>query len=142
MFSSATGTRHTQDGRVQRRLQNTQLVLDAAMELGAERQADASPRAVAERAGVSLRSLYRFSPKPELMLLAVLHNETEHNKHLFSNPDAGAGEIEERVAAFVDRRLQLHVVMTPLTFLRPSSPPSCSRWPRKSLTMHCCPSTS
>lgn len=112
------------DGRVRRRLTNTQRVLDALCELGAEGQGDLGPRAVAERAGVSLRSLHRFFPNQEQMLLAALRRQVEHSDHLYSIPDAGVGPLEERVAAFVDRRLQLYAVMAPLSFLTAGATPA------------------
>lgn len=123
-FSAVSKTTTTDDGRTRRRLTNTQRVLDALCELGAEQQADISPRAVSERAGVSLRSLRRFFPDQEQLLLAALRQQVDRSADLYRIPDPGVGQLEERVAAFVDRRLRLHAVMTPLSFLTTSASPS------------------
>lgn len=123
-FSAVSKTTTTDDGRTRRRLTNTQRVLDALCELGAEQQADISPRAVSERAGVSLRSLRRFFPDQEQLLLAALRRQVERSANLYRIPNPGVGQQEERVAAFVDRRLRLHAVMAPLSFLTTSASPS------------------
>lgn len=114
----------TQDGRVRRRLTNTDRVLDALIELGAEQQADLRPQTIASRAGVSLRSLHRFFPDQEALLLAALRRQVDRSADLYSIPDAGAGTLDERIETYVDCRLQLHRDMTPLAFVMKGQLPS------------------
>ena len=70
------GTPHTgsTDGRTLRRARNRDAVLDAVIEIFEEGDIDPSVDSVAERAGVSNRSIYRyFDHRDHLMRAAVTH---------------------------------------------------------------------
>lgn len=114
----------TQDGRVRRRLTNTDRVLDALRELGAEQEADLRPQTIATRAGVSLRSLNRFFPDQEALLLAALRREVDRSADRYSIPDAGVGSLDERIDTYVRNRLLLHHDMAPLAFVMKDQRPS------------------
>lgn len=97
------------DGRVQRRLRNEAVVLDAVVTLFERGSYRPRPEEVAERAGISPRSVYRYFDDPEAMYRAAMARRAERVDHLFdlAPPEPGA-PLAERVDRFVAARLRLH----------------------------------
>jgi AcrR family transcriptional regulator len=96
------------DGRTARRERNRLAALDAAFELFSEGDALPSVEDVAARAGISLRSMYRyFTDAHELHLLA-LARRTEVAEPLFRLERKGAGSLDDRIGRLVDQRLRLY----------------------------------
>ena len=96
------------DGRTARRDRNRVAVLDAALELFGEGNLTPSATAVAERSGVSLRSVYRYYEDLEELLRASIARSLERNLPLFDIPGLGEGPLPDRIERLVDRRSALY----------------------------------
>lgn len=111
------GTTHTEsaDGRSLRRARNRTAVLDAVIEIFEEGDLDPSVDAVAERAGVSNRSIYRyFDHRDHLMRAAVTHAMRRVIPEIQLD-GIGVGSFDERVQRFTDHRLQMYQRLAPIT---------------------------
>lgn len=105
------------DGRTARRNRNKDAVLDALIELAREGDGLAEPsiEAIAERAAVSYRSVYRyFEDRTELMLSAIGRVMGE-DYAIFEFEDLGDGSLDERIARLVEVRLAAYRRLAPLT---------------------------
>ncbi len=101
------------DGRHARRDRNRLAVLEAAIDLFFEGDPQPRPEQIAERAGVSLRSLYRYyADIPELYRAAMDHN-FERAAPVILIPQIGEGPLEDRIARCVTTRLKLYEVLGP-----------------------------
>jgi AcrR family transcriptional regulator len=96
------------DGRTARRDRNRGAVLDAVHEAFVERGALPTMEDVAERSGVSLRSIYRYFSDTQQLLLAALARRIALMEPLWQQPDLGSGSLDERVASLVSHRLWLY----------------------------------
>jgi len=96
------------DGRTARRDRNRDDVLDAAISLFAEGDLEPSAAAVAERSGVSLRSVYRYYEDLESLLRAAIARSLEQNLPYFQIEDLGEGELADRIDRLVSGRLALY----------------------------------
>lgn len=101
------------DGRAARRARNVDAVLDALHDVFVETGAVPGVEEVAERSGVSLRSIYRYFPDQRDMLLAALARQLARNEPLYLLEGVGEGSLEERVAALVDQRLAIYEQAAP-----------------------------
>jgi AcrR family transcriptional regulator len=101
------------DGRRARRDRNRVAVLDAAIELFTEGQLEPRPEAVAERSGVSLRSVYRYFSDPAELRRAAMEHQLERVLPLARIADVGAGPLSDRIDRFVEVRLRLHDAVAP-----------------------------
>lgn len=96
------------DGRTLRRTKNREAVIDALLELIREGNLQPGAAEIADRAGVSHRSFFRyFDDVSDLVQVAVKH-EIDAATSLYSIPDTGEGTLEERVSRFVDSRIDLY----------------------------------
>jgi len=96
------------DGRALRRERNRTAVLDAAFEIFAEGHIEPSVERVADRAGVSNRSIYRyFEDRDHLEQAAVTHAVEQILPELHI-VDLGLGTLQERIDRFVEHRLRIH----------------------------------
>jgi AcrR family transcriptional regulator len=96
------------DGRTARRDRNREAVLDAALELFGEGVLTPSATEVADRSGVSLRSVYRYYEDLEQLLRASIARNVERNQHLFQLEGLGEGPLPERIERFVVARCRLY----------------------------------
>lgn len=96
------------DGRTARRDRNRDDVLDAAISLFAEGDLEPSAAAVAERSGVSLRSVYRYYEDLESLLRAAIARSVEQNRPHFEVEGLGEGQLADRIDRLVSRRLALY----------------------------------
>jgi AcrR family transcriptional regulator len=96
------------DGRSARRERNSDSVLEAAHSLFVEQQGVPSVEEVAARAGVSLRSVYRYFPDTRQLMFAALERRTRAVEQDWHLPHLGEGTLEDRVGRFVDHRLFLY----------------------------------
>jgi AcrR family transcriptional regulator len=114
------------DGRSARRDRNREDVLDAVLSLFAEGHLVPSAPMVAERAGVSLRSVFRYYEDTDALIRAALARHLEVLAPLFEIPDLGEGPFEERLDRYVGCRLRLYQAVAPMaraSLLRaPTSP--------------------
>jgi AcrR family transcriptional regulator len=83
-------------------------VLDAAHALFVEQQGVPHIEEVALRAGVSLRSVYRYFPDTGQLMAAALARRNRAVEEDWQLPRLGEGSLEDRIAGFVDHRLFLY----------------------------------
>jgi AcrR family transcriptional regulator len=102
------------DGRRARRDRNRETVVDALLELYREGEMAPSVARVAERSGVSHRSVFRyFDDLDELMQVAV-ERQSEAIAPLVDIPELGIGPLDERIDRFVDARMALYEAAAPV----------------------------
>jgi TetR/AcrR family transcriptional regulator, regulator of autoinduction and epiphytic fitness len=95
------------DGRVQRRAQNVDIVVDAMLHLLAAGDPWPSAGDIAARAGLSERSLYRYFADLDALARAAVETQVARADHLFQ-PLPGGGPLDERIARLVAHRVMLH----------------------------------
>jgi AcrR family transcriptional regulator len=91
--------------------------VDAFIDLVLESGSPPTPEGVADRAGVSRATFFRY-----FSTLVELRNEAaarvvERFPDLFTIPAMGTGSLDERIRRFVDARIQLHETLHPLELL-------------------------
>lgn len=101
------------DGRTARRDRNREAVLDAVHDLFVERRSVPTVESVADRSGVSLRSIYRYFPDVSQLMTAALARRVENAEPLFHLTGLGEGALKDRVARFVDHRLGIYELAAP-----------------------------
>lgn len=102
------------DGRSARRVRNRDTVIDAVLELFAEGHLEPSAPEVAERSGLSLRSVYRyFEDTDELMRQAILRN-MERTQPLVHIDALDAGTLDERIDRLVTSRFRAYETLAPM----------------------------
>ena len=96
------------DGRTLRRTRNRERVIEALLELIAEGHLEPNVGDIADRAGVSHRSVFRyFEDINDLVRLAIDH-EVNAAMPLAVIPDLGVGSLDRRVDAWVESRLRVY----------------------------------
>ena len=105
----------TIDGRTARKDRNKLAVLDAVLELFAEGDLTPSPEAVAQRSGISLRSVYRYVASSEDLVHAAIERQLEKVGPLYAIEAVGEGTFEARVHALVGTRLRLYEAVAPVS---------------------------
>jgi TetR/AcrR family transcriptional regulator, regulator of autoinduction and epiphytic fitness len=101
------------DGRTARRDRNRTAVLDAVLELFAERNVIPSAEDVARRSGVSLRSVYRYVENTDELILAAVERRREQVAPLFEIAGIGEGTLEDRVNALCRSRVGAYDEVAP-----------------------------
>ena len=101
------------DGRRVRRAQNREAVLDALLSLFEEGAYAPSTNEVAERAGISPRSLFRYFDDVDDLHRAVVERELAAVGHLLELPISPDAPTADKVRALVEARLQLHEISAP-----------------------------
>jgi AcrR family transcriptional regulator len=96
------------DGRNERREQNRLAALDAVIDLFGENNLEPSPQEVAQRSGVSIRSVYRYYSDPDELLRAAIERHHERIAPLIPVPGLGEGPLDERVDRIIHARLRLY----------------------------------
>jgi len=96
------------DGRTARRDRNRAAVLDAVLELFAEGTLFPSAEAVAERSGVSLRSVYRYVEDTDDLVRAAVERHRANVAPLFEVEDLGEGTLEGRIDRLVHARVNAY----------------------------------
>ena len=94
------------DGRTARRVQNADVVVDAVLELLAEGHLRPSGAQIAERSGISPRSVFRYFDDLEQLTMVAVERQTSRKDHLFRRLEPG-GTKRERIERLVDHRLAL-----------------------------------
>lgn len=96
------------DGRTARRDRGRNAVLEAALELWEEENLEPSPEQIAQRAGVSTRSVYRYFEDRDQLVRAIIAHKQLQILPLFRIEDMGQGDLELRISRFVDSRLEVY----------------------------------
>ena len=95
------------DGRTLRRTRNRDAVIVALLEISREGDLQPGAAEIADRAGVSHRSIFRyFDDLDDLTRTAINHAFAEAGP-MGGVPDIGVGSLDERITAFVDARVSL-----------------------------------
>lgn len=95
------------DGRTQRRNRNRTAVIKSLLEM--IREGDLQPGAaeIAERAGVSHRSVFRYFDDLNDLVRTAIDQAFRDAQSISSIPDVGRGSFDDRVRSLVDARLAL-----------------------------------
>ncbi len=91
--------------------------LDAFIDLTLERGAHPRPEEVAERAEVSIASLYRYFTDLDELRHDAVARLAERYPELFHISKIGTGSRKERIASFTAARIALHETLHPLQLL-------------------------
>lgn len=102
------------DGRTARRDRNREAVLDAVLDLFADGSLTPVPAEVAERSGVSLRSVYRYFDDMDALVRAAIARNLARMGPFFDLEDPGAGALAGRVERTVAARLRLYDGIAPM----------------------------
>jgi TetR/AcrR family transcriptional regulator, regulator of autoinduction and epiphytic fitness len=101
------------DGRRARRQQNRHAVLEALGQLYEEGNYSPSTVEIAERAGISPRSLFRYFDDLDDLSRAAIEHQTEQARPL-TGVDAGPGQpLDEKAQRLVDQRARLFEAVAP-----------------------------
>jgi len=96
------------DGRTARRDRGRTAALEAALELFEDGNLEPTPEEIAERAGISSRSMYRYFEDREALVRAVIAHKQLKILPFFQIDETGQGELEERLSRFIDSRLKVY----------------------------------
>ncbi len=96
------------DGRTLRRTRNRQRVIVALLDIVRSGELDPSVADIADRAGVSHRSVFRYFDDINDLVRTAIDHEVELATPLSEIPDIGIGSLDRRIDSWVDCRLQLH----------------------------------
>ncbi len=95
------------DGRTMRRNRNRSAVIAALLDMIREGNLHPGAAEIAERAGVSHRSIFRYFDDLNDLVRTAIDQAFRDADPLSSIPELGTGDFDERVAALVDARLAL-----------------------------------
>lgn len=102
------------DGRTARRNRNRDAVLDAAIDLFTEGHFPPTPTDLAERSGVSLRSVYRYFGDQDALVVAAVGRFVERHEGLFLLDLDSDLPLGERIEGFVAARMRLFEAVAPV----------------------------
>lgn len=102
------------DGRRARRERNRAAVVAAVLELLEQHGALPSTEAIAEHAGVSVSSVFRYFDDLSDLQQQVIDRHFDRNAALFELPRIGSGRLEERVGRLVEARVGLYRSIAPI----------------------------
>lgn len=94
------------DGRVLRRMRNRDAILDALLELYGEGRLLPTVREVAERAGLTARSVHQHFRDLENLVMALAERHAREYRRLYK-PAPVRGRLPERAEALVEQRAAL-----------------------------------
>lgn len=100
------------DGRIQRSARTRRRVVEAFLDLLCEGELQPTAQQVADRSGVSMRSIFRLFEDIDALHLAAIAAQLERVKHLLVLPP-GEGSLARRVRALVDHRAALFEAIGP-----------------------------
>ncbi|MGE5211966.1 MAG: TetR/AcrR family transcriptional regulator, partial [Acidobacteriota bacterium] len=95
------------DGRTLRRTRNRTAVIDALLEIIREGNLRPGASEIADRAGVSHRSIFRYFDDLDDLARTAIDHAFEQAGPMADIPDIGSGPLDERIATYVDARLAL-----------------------------------
>jgi AcrR family transcriptional regulator len=105
------------DGRTARRNRNKDAVLDALISLAREGDGLSEPsvEAIAERAAVSYRSVYRYFEDRTELMLSALGRVMGEDYSILDLTSLGDGPFDTRIARLIEVRLAAYRRLAPLT---------------------------
>ena len=102
------------DGRTARKNSNRDAVVEAALQLFQAGARDVKMEDLAEAAGVSVRSVYRYFANVDEVLEAAMVANLSQYGHLFEIDNLGRGPLPERIRNLVAARLNLITAAYPM----------------------------
>ena len=105
------------DGRRARRERGRAAVVDALFELLQERHTLPGVEAIAERAGVSVSSVFRYFDGLDDLREHTIERYFERFAPLFEVPQLGEGPLRQRIARLVEARLDLYDAIAPMAHI-------------------------
>lgn len=106
-----------QDGRRARRSRNREAVVDALFDLLSEESGVPGTDAIAERAGVSVSSLFRYFDGLEDLKNQTVERYFSRYESLFEIPQIGEGTRNQRIEAYARARATLYDAIAPIARL-------------------------
>ena len=97
------------DGRSLRRSHNRTAVIISLFHLIREGSLDPSVPEIADRAGVSHRSVFRYFDDLNYLVRLTLDHAVNETMSLRTIPDLGVGPLERRIDIYVETRLRVHI---------------------------------
>ncbi len=101
------------DGRRAWRQRNRDAVVDALLDLYREGNLSPSADEVAQRSGLSRRSLFRYFDDLDDLCRAAIARQTLRAGHLITLPDIGEGPLADRIARLAAQRAALFEAIAP-----------------------------
>src|SRR6476469_4717258 len=101
------------DGRRLRREQNREAVIDALVALFAEGSYTPSSSEIAERAGISPRSLFRYFDDVDDLNRTAVERHINAHRALFDVPVRPDEPTADKIERFIDARVRLHEAVAP-----------------------------
>ncbi|HEX9765989.1 MAG TPA: TetR/AcrR family transcriptional regulator [Nitriliruptorales bacterium] len=101
-------TRVVADGRRLRAVRNRELVIEAILDLFDEGNLDFDAPTLAERAGVSVRSVYRYFEDRDSLVRAGVAKHAERLGELLRHDVDLDADLQTRISQFLDYRLALY----------------------------------
>ena len=105
------------DGRRARRERGRLAVTDAMIDLVFEGNIPPTSEQIAERAGVSVASIFRYFDTLDDLRRATTDVYFERFAHVFEIPEIGEGVLATRIEAFVSSRVTMHEATEPMARL-------------------------
>ncbi len=105
------------DGRHAWRERNRNAVVDALLDLYAEGNLRPGAQEVADRSGVSRRSVFRYFDDMDDLDRAAIDRQLARVRHLVDVPNLGAGSLDERIAGIARHRIRLFEATAPMARL-------------------------
>lgn len=102
------------DGRRAWRDRNLNAVVDALLDLFAEGNLRPGASEIAERSGVSRRSVFRYFDDLDALDRIAIERQTARVAHLIELPQIGEGPLDARVDSIVAQRMRLWEAITPI----------------------------
>jgi len=110
--------RHPPGRRLAAHQQRRVDTLDAFIDLVLDSGAMPTPEQIAQRAGVSRATFFRYFSTLDELRSDATERVFDRFPGLYDIPETAGGTREQRIAAFVDARLQLHETLHPLALLQ------------------------
>ncbi len=101
------------DGRRASRERNRLAVVDALLDLYAEGNLRPGAELVAERSGVSRRSVFRYFDDRDDLDRTAIERQQQRVWHLVEIADVGEGPLHDRIARIAEQRVALFAAMYP-----------------------------
>ncbi|MBG7605378.1 MAG: helix-turn-helix transcriptional regulator, partial [Actinobacteria bacterium] len=105
------------DGRRARRERGRLAVTDAMIDLVFEGNIPPTSEQIAERAGVSVASIFRYFDTLDDLRRATTDVYFERFAHVFEIPEIGKGVLATRIDTFVSSRVTMHEATEPMARL-------------------------
>jgi TetR/AcrR family transcriptional regulator, regulator of autoinduction and epiphytic fitness len=101
------------DGRNQRRANSYDAAVDAALDLIAELGTVPTAQQIAERSGISIRTVFRLTEDTDQLHAAAMHRQIERTAALYVEPPRD-GPLAERIRALVGGRASIFEAIAPV----------------------------